>query len=177
MQSFTTPAFELQRLMPRLSRELSKIAGGMLRGGVRDPLLATSDLVQETMVRLCDQQRVTWQSSEHFLGTAALLMRRALLDQKKQRRTQKRGEGVVPTPLDLVPVAAEDDLSLGLLEEALQQLEREDPDQAKLVNLRYFLGLSVQQIARVTALSPRTVYRELETARLRLTRIIRKGAC
>jgi RNA polymerase sigma factor (TIGR02999 family) len=139
----------------------------------RDSLQATA-LVHEAYLRLVDTQRVNWQNRAHFLAMAARLMRRILVDLARARQYRKRGGGAIQVSLTdalSVPDKAEDLLAL---DEALSELARFDERRSRVVELRFFAGLSVDETAAVLRISPDTVMRDWKLARTWLRRELRK---
>jgi RNA polymerase sigma factor (TIGR02999 family) len=145
----------------------------MRREGSAHTLQATA-LVNEAYLRLVDQRRVEWRNRAHFFGVAAQLMRRILVDHARARLAAKRGSGV--SMLSLGDVGAreehgiEADVDVLALHDALEKLAALDPDQARLVELRYFSGLSIEETAEALEVSPATVKREWASARAWLKR-------
>lgn len=166
----------LPSLVPLVYRELRQIAGRYLareRGG---HMLQSTALVHEAFLKLCDQSRVNWQNRAHFYGVAAQLMRRILVDQARHAKRQKRGGSAIALSLtdaaaDLAAPAPDvhpvDALALDL---ALTKLEAMDPTQARVVELRFFGGLSIEETASVLDVSPGTIKREWAVARAWLYR-------
>ena len=169
-------AAALDQLLPSVYRELRRIASRQLRRERADHTLVPTALVHEVFVRLVDQQRVTWQNRAHFFGLTAQLMRRILVDYARARHTEKRGDGAPRVSLDLVAdradeqAAPEDVLAVDL---ALERLATIDPEQARVVELRFFAGLTVEEVAHVVNRSPRTIKREWRLARAWLFRELR----
>ena len=162
----------LEILMPLVYGELRRLAGHYLHVERPDHTLQPTALVHEAYLRLVDQNRVAWQNRAHFFGIAAQMMRRILVDHGRRRKAAKRDGATLR-----VGQAIEDsvgrpdrDPELLALDEALTELERLDPRQARVVELRFFGGLSVEETAEVTGLSPATVKREWRTARAWLRR-------
>jgi RNA polymerase sigma factor (TIGR02999 family) len=161
----------VDQLLPLVYDELRRIAGGHLRGERPGHTLQATALVHEAYMRLVDQRNVTWQSRAHFFGIAAQLMRRILIDYARSRQTGKRGGGALRAPLDEALVVAEDRASeLLALDAALQALAQVDPQQAKVVELRFFGGLTVEESAEVIGISPATVKRDWSMAKAWLHR-------
>jgi RNA polymerase sigma factor (TIGR02999 family) len=158
-------------LTPLVYRELKRIAGGQLRAERPGHTLQATALVHEAYLKLVGQQDVSWQNRAHFLGVAAQVMRRILLDYARARRRVKRGGDVHKTSLDEALVVAEDRTS-GLLQidEALTRLEQLDARQARVVEMRFFGGLSVEETAAAMGISAPTVKREWAMARAWLQR-------
>jgi len=164
----------LARLTPLVHKELQRIARGCMRGErARDSFPATA-LVHEAYLRLVDTQHVNWQNRAHFLAMAARLMRRILVDLARARQYQKRGAGAVLVSFASAlhtPNQAED---LVALDEALQALAALDERRSRVVELRFFGGLSVDETAAVLGVSPDTVTRDWKLARAWLRRELGK---
>jgi RNA polymerase sigma factor (TIGR02999 family) len=162
-------------LMPLVYEELRQIAARQFGGEDAGHLWQPTALVHEAYERLIDQQAVRWQNRAHFYGVAALIMRRLLVDHARQRRAAKRGAGQTIVPLDEALVgaaAASAPTAIDILEldDALSRLAAIDPRPARVVELRYFVGLSVEEVAEVLRVSPATVKREWAVARAWLRR-------
>ncbi|MFL5617255.1 MAG: sigma-70 family RNA polymerase sigma factor [Gemmatimonadaceae bacterium] len=161
------------RLVPAIYDELRRQAErAMRREGVEHTLQATA-LVHESYLRLVDQRRVEWRSRAHFFAIASTVMRRVLVDHARARLTAKRGGGVAPITLagaERGGVQETDDVDLLALHEALERLAVLDPEQARLVELRYFGGLTIEETAVALTVSPATVKREWALARAWLRR-------
>ncbi len=161
----------LNRLMPVLYEELRSLARSRLRHERPDHSMQTTALIHEAYVRLIDQQRVTWQSRSHFLGIAAQAMRRILVDHARGRLAAKRGAGLVASPLEFaLEVAAPDGIDHAELDDALRALARVDAQQARVVELRFFGGLTVEETAEVIHVSPATIKRDWAVAKAWLYR-------
>ena len=162
-------AAALDELIPLVYNELHVIAGRHLSHERRDGTLQTTALVNEAYIKLVDQRRVDWQNRAHFFAIAARLMRRILLDDARRRQRNKRGAGVIAVSIDETPVAAPsnpvDVTDVLALDRALQELETIDPDQSRIVELRFFGGLTVEETATVLDISPATVKREWAMAK------------
>ncbi len=159
----------LDRLMPLVYDELRIIAARHLSRERRDHVLQTTALVHEAYMKLVDQRRVDWRNRAHFFAIAARLMRRILLDDARRRHRDKRGAGAVEVSIGDTPVP-EPASSLALvdiiaLDRALQDLEQLDADQGRIVELRFFGGLTVEETAEVMEISPATVKREWAMAK------------
>ena len=164
-------------LMPRVYGEMRAIAAHLLRGERPGHLLETSALVHEAYLRLVDQTRINWSGRAHFFGAAANAMRRILVDQARRRLAGKRGAGVVHEPLDVaLRIAIEPDLDVLALNEALDGLAGVDAGLARLVELRYFAGLTLDETADVLGTSPQSVSRDWTVARAWLSRAMGVGA-
>lgn len=158
-------------LVPQVYGEMRAIAAHLLRGERRGHLLETSALVHEAYLRLVDQTRINWSGRAHFFGAAANAMRRILVDQARRRLAGKRGGGAVHEDLDLaLQIAIEPDLDVLALNEALDDLLTVDADLARIVELRYFAGLTLEETADVLGVSPQTVSRDWTVARAWLSR-------
>jgi RNA polymerase sigma-70 factor, ECF subfamily len=164
----------LEHLMPLVYEELHRIASRYLSHERFDHTLQSTALVHEAYVKLVDQRRVDWQNRAQFFGLAAQAMRRILVDHARLRGRAKRGADATRVPLDLVDPAAPtggiDPADALALDGALQKLEALDPGQARIVELRFFGGLTVDEIADVVSVSPRTVKREWTIAKAWLYR-------
>ena len=153
-------------LLPRLYEQLRELAHRHLLGENRGHTLNTTALVHEAYIRLSEQERVRWQSRSHFLGIAALAMRRLLVNHAVRRRTAKRGAGVAPVTWDENIEAREERADEVLaLDEALNRLAELDPRQARMVECRFFGGLTDAEIAEVLGVSVPTVQRDWRAAR------------
>ena len=164
----------LERLMPLVYQELHRIASRYLRHERPGHTLQSTALVHEAYVKLVDQRRVDWQNRAQFFGLAAQAMRRILVDHARARSREKRGSGAPLVALDAVqPVAAESNVHPAdaiALDRALEKLETFDPGQARIVELRFFGGLTVEETADILGTSPSTVKREWTLARAWLYR-------
>jgi RNA polymerase sigma factor (TIGR02999 family) len=161
----------LEKLIPLVFEDLRQIARRLFQRETDGHTLQPTALVSEVYIRLMDQRKIHWQNREQFLGVAALMMRRILVDYAKGRQAAKRGSGVPKVPLDetiAVPDLREVDV-VGL-DEALSRLAEIDPRQSRIVELRFFMGLSNEEIADVLDISVTTVKREWRFARLWLFR-------
>lgn len=153
-------------LMDAVYDELRRLARGYLRRERSDHTLEPTALVHEAYLRLIDQNAVAWQGRAQFFGLAAQMMRRILIDHARRHRYAKRGGDRVRVPLEEIePLAGGRPAELLALDEALTALARIDPRRAKIVELRYFGGLQVQEIARMLELSTATVNRQWRAAR------------
>jgi RNA polymerase sigma-70 factor (ECF subfamily) len=154
------------QLISLVYKELRKLAGGYMRRERTDHTLQPTALVHEAYLKLVEQRSVNWQSRAHFFGIAAQLMRRILVDHARGHLRDKRGGGVIPVPLDEALVfAPEQSSELVKLDQSLERLAKLDPRQSKIVELRFFGGLTVEQTAEVLGISPKTVKRDWSVAK------------
>jgi RNA polymerase sigma factor (TIGR02999 family) len=154
-------AFE--RLVPLVYDELRAIASRHLAREWRHDHLQTTAVVSEAYLRLCGQREADWQNRGHFFAVAAQVMRRILVDHARHEHRQKRGGGQVAMPLDDINPAAPDGVDTvdALdLDRALSRLERLDPAAAKMIELRFFAGLTLEETAAALGISVATVKRE-----------------
>ena len=168
----------LERLLPLVYDECRRIAGRQLGRERRGHTLDPTGLVHELYLRLVDQRRATWENRAQFYAIAARLMRRILVDHARARHAEKRGGSATLLSLGAAADAAEDPRVADVLavDEALERLAAHDPDQLRLVELRFFAGLTVEETARVLGRSPRTVKREWRLAKAWLHRELRGEA-
>jgi RNA polymerase sigma-70 factor, ECF subfamily len=155
----------MERLIPIVYDELRSLAAAYLNPGQGSRTLQPTALVHEVYLKLVDQRRATYQNRTHFFGTAALLMRRLIVDHARREGTQKRGSGnIVTLSDDLTPgISTSDDVIR--LNDALDALAVLDTRQARVVECRFFGGLSIDETADVLEISPATVKREWTMAR------------
>ena len=160
----------LHALLPLVYDELRSLARGYLQRERSDHTLQSTALVHEAYLRLVDQN-VTWQNRAHFFGIAAQMMRRILVDHARGRNTAKRGEGIYRVTLDeeLMGVGKRD-VDVIALDEALTHLAKFDPQQSRIVELRFFAGLSIEETSEVMKISPATVKRDWAMAKAWLHR-------
>ncbi|MCA1816766.1 MAG: sigma-70 family RNA polymerase sigma factor [Acidobacteria bacterium] len=162
------------RLVPLVYEELHRLAHRYMRRERDDHTLQTTALVGEAYLRLVGQ-RVEWQSREHFFATSARLMRRILVDHARARGYRKRGGGARRVPLeDVLEMSDERAAELVALDEALDALARMDERKARVVELRFFGGLEVEETARLLGVSPNTVKRDWRAARAWLYKAVTK---
>ena len=161
----------LDALTPLVYDELRRLAKSYLRRERPDHTLDGTALVHEAYMRLVDQRNVEWRNRNHFFALAAELIRRILVDHARARIAAKRGGANVKLSLDeaLAP-ADEKDLNLLALDDALLALAKADPQQSRIVELRYFAGLTIEETADVMEISPATVKRDWTTAKAFLKR-------
>jgi RNA polymerase sigma factor (TIGR02999 family) len=161
----------LERLIPLVFEDLRQMAGRLFQRESDGHTLQPTALVNEVYLRLMGQRKINWQNREQFLGVAGLLMRRILVDYAKGRQTVKRGSGAPKVPLDeTIAVPEMRDLDVVALDEALSRLAEVDPRQGRIVEMRFFMGLSHEEIAEVLEVSVTTVKRDWKMARLWLYR-------
>lgn len=166
----------LNELAPLVYEELRRLAHGYMRRERVDHTLQTTALVNEAYLRLIDQRDVRWQNRAHFFGIAAQMMRRILIDHARKRTYAKRGGGARKLPLEEMAVLTDDrSAELIALDEALSSLAQMDERKGRIVELRFFGGLSVEEVAEVVGVSPDTVTREWRRARGWLSCEIQKG--
>ena len=163
----------LDLLMPIVFDELRRQAAGYLRRERAGHTLQTTALVNEAYLRLVDQEHVRWQNRAHFFGIAAQLMRRILVDHARAKHRAKRGGADLRVTLDEATAVARDrEVDLVSLDEALDRLAKIDPQQSRVVELRFFGGLNVEETAEVLRISPATVKRDWSVAKAWLYREI-----
>ena len=150
----------LTKLMPLVHDELHRLAHQHMRRESAGHILQTSALINEAYLRLVNQQ-INWQGRSHFFGIAARIMRRILVDYARKRNAVKRGGSLIQVPLDEASsVVQEQAANVAALDDALQRLETIDERQGKIVELRFFGGLSIEETAEVLKVSPGTVMRD-----------------
>jgi RNA polymerase sigma-70 factor (ECF subfamily) len=153
-------------LLPLVYPHLRRLASYYMRGERKDHTLQATGLVHEAFIRLLKQENLAWEDRNHFFGVAAGLMRRILVDYARAHRAGKRGGPEHDLPLDEALVfAAERSSELIALDDALKQLAEWDHRQSQIVELRFFVGLSEDEIAEVLGISVRTVKRDWAAAR------------
>lgn len=161
----------LDRLLPLVEKELHRIAHYYMRRESPGHALQTTDLVHEAFLKLVDQDRIRWQNRAQFYGVSAQIMRRILLNHARDQNRIKRGGGNVQVSLSGVDLAsANDTVEMQALDAALTKLEMIYPRQARVVELRFFGGLSVEETAEVLKVSVPTVMRDWRLARAWLLR-------
>ncbi len=166
----------LDALLPLVYDELHRQASRYLRHERIGHTLQTTALIHETYLKLIDQREVNWQNRAHFFGVASQAMRRILVDYAKARHREKRGGIGENLPLEAVTLAVsgEKGIDLESLDEALTRLAELDERQAKIVELRYFSGLSVEETAEVLRISTATVKNDWKSAKAWLYQEITK---
>ncbi|HEV7473883.1 MAG TPA: sigma-70 family RNA polymerase sigma factor [Pyrinomonadaceae bacterium] len=167
----------IDKLIPLIYDELRRQAANYMRRERPGQSLQTTALVHEAYLRLVDQRAVEWQNRNHFFGIAAKLMRRILVDHARQHQAVKRGGTELKLlPLDDAATAlAGEEIDLVALDEALTRLALLDEQQSRVVELRFFSGLSVEETAEVLGVSTRSVKREWRSAKAWLRTELSKG--
>jgi len=161
----------LERLMPLVYKELRRLAHQYLRKERSGHTLLTTDLVHEAYLKLIDQKRVHWQNRAHFFGIAANLMRRILVDHARGRKRVKRGAGAQRVSLnEATLISRSSEVDILAIDEALTKLAQLDARKARVVELRFFGGLEVEEAAAFLKLSPVTVLRDWKMAKAWLHR-------
>jgi len=161
----------LERLMPLVETELRRLARGYMGRERRGHTLQATALVNEAFLRLTDAQRIRWHDRAHFLGISARLMRRVLVDHARARGYRKRGGGAQRVTLHEGLVTSPDPaLDVVALDRALEALAKVDERKSRVIELRFFGGLSVEETAEVLHVSPDTVKRDWRLAKLWLLR-------
>jgi len=156
----------LDSLVPAVYRELRRMAARYLRHERSHHTLQPTALVNEAFLKLVGQRDVRWQNRAHFFGVAAQLIRRVLVDYARERAAAKRGGGVERLPLeDALAIGASNQIDIIAVDDALNRLAIVDPDQVRLVELRFFGGLTIEETAEVLGWSSGSVKREWTVAR------------
>lgn len=156
----------VDRLLPLVYDELKGVARNRRRAESPDHTLDTTALVHEAYLKLVDQRRVEWQDRAHFFAVAARAMRRILVDHARRKGAEKRGGGRGPIPLDRTQIGVDEDTSrLVELDEALSELESLNERLCRVVECRYFSGLTQEETAAALGVSVRTVRRDWVKAR------------
>ncbi len=164
-------------LIPLVYSELRRLARHYLEQEKRAHTLSSTALVHEAYLRLVNQREVTWQNRAHFFGVAAQMMRRILVDHARKRASAKRGGQSLTLALDdAVASAQQNQVDLVALDEALDGLAKLDERQSRLVELRFFGGLSIEETSEVLGVSTPTVKRDWASARAWLFRELSRGA-
>ena len=164
-----------ENLLPLVYAELHRLAKGYMRRERPDHTLQATALINEAYLRLVGED-IDWNSRAHFIGLAANVMRRVLVDYARAHNAEQRGGGLQRVEMqDELAISADKLDEVERLDEALKKLERENPRQARVVELRYFGGLSVDQISALLQIAPRSVKRDWALARIWLFRALRPG--
>jgi RNA polymerase sigma-70 factor, ECF subfamily len=167
----------LDQLLPVVYQELRRMAGNYLRQENPGHTLQPTALVHEAWLRLIDQARVDWRNRAQFFGVAAQMMRRILVDHAKAKHREKRGGDAVKLSLDdAINLSRERAADLLALDDALDELTRVDERKSRVVELRYFGGFTVEEIAQILEVSPETVMRDRKLAKAWLYQQIRQEA-
>jgi len=166
----------LDDLLPLVYEELHRLAGRYMRREGHDHTLQTSALINEAYLRLVDQKSIRWQNRAHFFGVAARLMRQILVDHARSRSRAKRGGGVRMVSLAGQSVIEKEIEELIALDNALKDLAEMDPRKSQIVEMKFFGGLTTEEVAAVLKVTTRTVEREWRKAKAWLNRAISKGA-
>ena len=163
----------LDAIFPLVYNELRRLADSYLRKERPDHTLQATALVHEAYLRLVDQTSINWQNRAHFFSVAAQVMRHILVDHARSHQRAKRGGSARKLSLDeAVSFFEEKDIDLVALDEALTNLEKLDPQQSRIVELRFFGGLTIDELAEVLKISPATVSREWALAKMWLHRAV-----
>ena len=166
----------LDQLLPLVNDELRRLARNYLRRESPGHTLQPTALVNEAYLRLIDQKQVQWQNRAHFFGIAAQLMRRILVDHARRHAYAKRGGGAIQVSFDEgMAVTEAKAAELLAVHEALEQLTKLDERKGRIVVLRFFGGLSLEEVAEVLSISSPTVQREWRAAKAWLHRILTEG--
>jgi RNA polymerase sigma factor (TIGR02999 family) len=166
----------LDELIPLVQDELRRIASRHMRRERPGHTLQTTALLNEAYLRLVDQTQVDWRGRAHFFGIAARIMRQILVDHARSAGRDKRGGGMEHLPLDEALVfSPEKSAALTALDEALERLAAKDARKARVVELRYFGGLSVEETAEVLEVHPNTVVRDWSLAKAWLRRELERA--
>jgi RNA polymerase sigma-70 factor, ECF subfamily len=164
-----------EKLIPLVYDELKRLAHCYMRRERTDHTLQTTALVHEAYLKLVRQQNANWQSRSHFFGVAAQVMRRILIDYARGHLREKRGGTQVALPLnEALAFSPEHSAELVKLDEALDRLFKLDARQSRIVELRFFGGLSVEETAEFLSVSPKTVKRDWAVAKVWLHRELRR---
>jgi RNA polymerase sigma-70 factor, ECF subfamily len=163
----------LDKLLPLVEKELHRLAHSYMRRENPDHTLQTTALVNEAYLKLIDQKKTRWQNRAHFFGIAARIMRRILMNYARDQQRLKRGGGAVQVSLsEVADISLNKSADLLALDEALERLAETDERKARVVELRYFGGLSVEETAEVLGISEITVLRDWKFAKAWLLRDI-----
>lgn len=166
----------VSQLIPLVYNELRRLAAHYLQGQRPDHTLQATALVHEAYLRLVAQPERTWQNRAHFIGVAAQLMRCILIDYARGRQTEKRGRAPQKVPLEETLLFSEEQSDeLLAIDDALRRLAQIDARQSRIVELRFFGGLTVEETAELLGTSPKTVKRDWSTARAWLYHQVKKG--
>jgi RNA polymerase sigma factor (TIGR02999 family) len=165
----------LDELTPLVYHELRRLASRYMRREGPGHTLQPSALVNEAFLRLVDQRDVRWQSRAHFFGVAAQLMRRVLIDCARKRTSGKRGGGTLRVSVSEAAGVARQASEMIALDRALNDLAEMDPRKGRIVEMKFFGGLTTEEVASVLGVTPRTVEREWRAAKAWLHRAVGEG--
>jgi RNA polymerase sigma-70 factor, ECF subfamily len=166
----------LDELIPVIYQELRRLAHHYMRQERAGHTLQTTALVNEAYLRLVDYKKMRWQGRAHFFAVSAQAMRRILVEHARGRESAKRGGGVQRVSLDETALVSEEKATEVIaIDEALRELEAWDLRKSKIVELRFFGGLSIEETAEVMKISPTTVQREWRSAKAWLYRVLTEG--
>jgi len=160
----------INKIFPVVYKELKKISSKYLNEEYRKNTMQTTELVHEAYIKLIGSKNITWQSKAHFFGIAAKTMRQILVDHARHRKALKRGGGDINITLGETSVVVNESDQIIALDEALQRLEKVEERTSRIVELRYFSGLSIEETAEVLSISPATVKRDWTFAKAWLYR-------
>ncbi len=169
------PEQAFAKLLPLVYAELRRLAAHYLRGERADHTLQATALVHEAFLRLADQKNVHWQNQDQFVAIASQLMRRILVDYSRSHHAAKRGGETPKIYLDENVLAAGRAAELVALDDALNRLAEIDPEQARIVELRFFGGLSIEETAALLKISVATLKRRWNVAKAWLAREMKSG--
>jgi RNA polymerase sigma factor (TIGR02999 family) len=162
-------------LLPLVYDELRRLAGSRM-GHLKDQTLQPTALVHEAWLRLVNEEGRTWRNREHFFRVAAQAMRSILVDRARRKLSLKRGGGNLKLSLEDLDLAAPvTDERVLLVDESLGRLETEDPESARLISLKFFAGLTNQEVANILGVTERTVERRWAFARASMFRLMKQG--
>ena len=165
-----------ENLMPIVYDELRRLAAARILNGAAGATLQPTALVHEAWIRLQGKFDRSWASREHFFNAAALTMRRILIDRARQKASRKHGGGerIELDPSLPAPDVVEAEEHILLIDEALNHLEQENPQDARLISLKFYAGLNHEEIAETLGVNVRTVERKWAYAKIRLFQIVRE---
>jgi RNA polymerase sigma factor (TIGR02999 family) len=164
------------RVMELVYQEMRSIARALMRNERPGHMLDTTALAHEAYLRLADQRAMDWQSRAHFYGAAATAMRRILVDEARKRLSAKRGaDAATETIEDALSISHKSDLDVVALHIALEELAKFDPERTRVVELRYMLGMSIEEAAEILGRSTQSVNRDWVVARAWLARQLGSG--
>jgi RNA polymerase sigma-70 factor, ECF subfamily len=166
-----------EELLPLVYAELHRLAAGYMRRERPDHTLQPTALINQAYLRIAKTEHVKWENRQHFIGFAATVMRRVLVDHARERHAAIRGGKQVRVELnEAIAFSSNPGTDILRLEDALSRLEKLSPRQAKVVEMRFFGGLSVDEIASVLGIAPRSVARDWTLARMWLEETISQGS-